>query len=133
MLTAIASKASKRRWEMSSTALRSSHHAIPTIFLLVARRLRTDKRNAHKIGGARRAEWDAGDDDDALAGLGKTFLEGEAAGALDHVVLIVGVFVDHAVDAPDHRQPSPGAFDRRNGDDGTLRPLPRHPHPGRAG
>ena len=35
-----------------------------------------------------RAERHAGDDDDALAGLGEAFAEGEPAGAVDHVVVV---------------------------------------------
>ena len=59
--------------------------------------------DAHEIGGARGAERQSGNHDDALAGLGEPLLQREAAGALDHVVLIARVFIDDAMDAPDHR------------------------------
>ena len=62
-----------------------------------------DIGDAHEIGGARGAERQARDHDDALAGLGEPLLQRDAAGALDHVVLIVRVFVDDAMDAPDNR------------------------------
>jgi hypothetical protein len=50
---------------------------------------------------ARRPQRHAGDDDHALAGLGKTVAEGEAAGALDHVILVAGVFGYDRMHAPD--------------------------------
>ncbi len=61
-----------------------------------------DIGDAHEIRRAGRAERHTGDNDDALAGFGKTLLECDAAGALHHVVLIVRVLGDDAVDAPDH-------------------------------
>src|SRR5581483_9612968 len=72
--------------------------------LLHPTRLAADERHPHHVGGAGRAERDAGDDDDTLAGLGKAFLEGKAAGAFHHVVLVMRVLSDDAVDAPDDRQ-----------------------------
>src|SRR5260221_383463 len=44
-------------------------------------RVGADECNAEHVGRARRAERDAGDDDDAAARLGEAILEGEAAGA----------------------------------------------------
>src|SRR5437762_2886457 len=44
-------------------------------------RFRADERDPHHVGRAGRAERDAGDDDDALAGLGEAFAEREPAGA----------------------------------------------------
>ena len=58
--------------------------------------------------GGRRAERHAGDDDDALAGLGEAFAEREPAGAVDHVVEVVRVLGDDAMHAPDERQLAPG-------------------------
>ena len=59
--------------------------------------------DTHEIGGAWGAEGKARDHDDALAGLGEPLFKRDAASALDHVVLIARVFVDDAMDAPDHR------------------------------
>jgi len=50
----------------------------------------------------------SGDDDDALAGLRETVPERNRAGAVDHVVEIVGVLCDHAMHAPHDRQLSGG-------------------------
>ena len=69
-----------------------------------------DKSDAHEVGRAGRAERHAGDDDDALAGFGETFLEGKPAGALHHVVLIVRILGDDGVDAPDDGQFASGVF-----------------------
>ena len=50
--------------------------------------VRADIGDAQHVGGARRAERHAGGDDDAVAGLAEAFREGDAAGAVDHVVEI---------------------------------------------
>ena len=62
-----------------------------------------DIGDAHEIGGARRAERQAGNDNDALAGLGEPLLKRDTAGAVDHIVLVARILVDDAMDAPDHR------------------------------
>ena len=72
----------------------------------------SDVSNPHEIGRARRTERHAGYDDDALAGLGEILAVGDAAGAFDHVVLVVRVFVDDAMDTPHHLQLTPGALNR---------------------
>ena len=94
--------------------------------------LRADEGDAQHVGRARRAERHAGDDDDALAGLGEAVLEGEAAGALDHVVLVVRVLGDDAVHAPDQRSLRPVGEVRRDRDDRRLRPFARDAQAGRA-
>src|SRR6186713_3080671 len=81
---------------------------IPYWVRTLVRRLRADKGDAEHVGRARRAERDAGDDDDAAAGLGEAVLEGEAAGALHHVRGVASVLGDDAVDAPGHGEPAPG-------------------------
>ena len=52
---------------------------------------RPDIGDAQHVGGAGRAERHAGGDDDAVARLAEALLEGDAAGAVDHVVEIAGV------------------------------------------
>src|SRR6202012_5278320 len=100
-----------RRWTESSPRLRTwrrkAKYSRLIPFALIAH-----KRHPHHVGGAGRAERHAGDNDDALTGLGKTLLEGEAAGALHHVVLVVRVLGDHAVDAPNDRQLTARGDDR---------------------
>ena len=98
----------------------------------IAGGVRADIGDAQHVGGARRAERHAGDDDDALAGLGETVLEGDAAGAVDHVVLVVRVFGDDAMHAPDHREPPAGGEVRRDRDDRRARPFARDAQAGRA-
>src|SRR6202035_2955740 len=70
---------------------------------LVACMLVGDIGDAHEIRGARGAERQASNHDDALTGLGEPLLQRDAAGAFDHVVLIARVFVDDAMDAPEPR------------------------------
>ena len=65
--------------------------------------VRPDIGDAHHIGRARCAKRHASNDDDALAGSGESVAEGDAAGAIHHVVLIVGVFGDDAMHAPHQR------------------------------
>ena len=77
-----------------------------------------DKGDAQHIGRAGRAERHAGDDDHPLAGLGEAFLEGDAAGAVHHVVEIVRVFGDDAMHAPDQRQFAAGL--QTFGDSATI-------------
>ena len=100
---------------------------------LIPRRLATHIGNPQHIGRARRAERHAGDRDDALAGLGEAFAEGDAAGAVDHVVLVAGVLGNDAMHAPHHRQPAAGRDIGRDRDDRRARALARHPQRGRAG
>ena len=67
-----------------------------------------DIGNPQHIGCARCAERHAGHDDHALTGFGEAFLEGDAAGAVDHVILVVRIFGDHAMHAPDDGQAPSG-------------------------
>ena len=60
----------------------------------------TDVGDAKHIGCARRAERNAGDDDDAAACLGEAVREGKPAGALHHVGGVFRVLGDDAVYAP---------------------------------
>ena len=85
----------------------------------------THERDAQHVGRAGRAERHAGDDDDALAGLGEAVRERDPAGALHHVVLVVRVLGDDAMHAPDQRQFAPGRDVRRDRDDRRLRPFAR--------
>src|SRR5262245_58866752 len=62
--------------------------------------LGADEGDAQHVGRARRAERNAGDDDDALARPGEAVAERQLAGAVDHVVLVVRVLGDDAVHAP---------------------------------
>ena len=96
------------------------------------RRRRADIGDAQHVGRARRAERNAGDDDDALAGLGESFAERNAAGAFDHVVLIVRVFGDHAMHAPGDRKPAAGRDIRRDRNDQRAWPFARHAQRGRS-
>jgi hypothetical protein len=75
------------------------------------------ERDPQQIGRARRAQRNAGGDDDAFAGAGKTLVIGNARGAFDHVVEVVGVVGEHAVQAPDERKPARGFERRRQRDD----------------
>ena len=67
-------------------------------------RLWADQGDPHHVGRARGAERHAGDHDDALAGRGEAVLDGDAAGAVDHVVLVMGILGEDAVDAPHQRE-----------------------------
>ena len=60
-----------------------------------------DIGDAQHVGRAGRAERDAGDDDDALAGAGKAVAKGDPAGAVDHVVDVMGGLGNDAMHAPD--------------------------------
>src|SRR4029079_327728 len=81
---------------------------IPYWVRTLVRRLRADKGDAQHVGRARRAERDAGNDDDAAAGLGEAVLEGKPAGALHHVARVAGVLGDDGVDTPGDRELSAG-------------------------
>lgn len=60
-----------------------------------------DESDPQHVGRARRAKRQTGDDDDPLTGVGKAVAEGNAAGTLDHVILIVRILGDDAMHAPD--------------------------------
>src|SRR6266576_2529650 len=98
----------------------------------IPRRVRSDERNPHHVGRARRAERDARHDDDALARLGEAFAEGKPAGAVHHVVEIARILGDDAMYAPYDREPSAGRDVWRDRDDRRLWPLACDAQRGRA-
>ena len=65
--------------------------------------------DAQHVRCARSAERHAGNDDGPLAGFCKPFAEGDAAGAVHHVVEIARVRIHDAVHAPNDREPPTGA------------------------
>ena len=67
--------------------------------LLRSSRVRAHESDPHHVGRARCSKRNAGDDDDALPGLGKPFLHNDAAGALDHVILVARVLGNDAMHA----------------------------------
>src|SRR5499427_1925586 len=93
----------------------------------------THEGNAHHIGHPRRSERHSGHDDDALARPRKSFLEGNAARAVDHIVLIAGILRNHAVHAPYQRKLAAGRDVRRNRHDRRPRPLAGDPQCSGAG
>ncbi len=83
--------------------------------------VRTDIGDPEHVGGAGRAERQAGGDDQPVAGPAETFGADDAAGAVDHVVEIMRVIGDHAMQAPDDRQAASGLDDRRQRQDRHIR------------
>src|SRR3546814_4452246 len=61
--------------------------------------------DAQNVGRARRAEGNAGGDDDAVAGLGEAVLERVADRPDDHVAEVPGILGVDAVHAPDDGEP----------------------------
>src|SRR6478672_671172 len=99
----------------------------------IADGVRTDICDAEHIRCTRRAERNAGHDNDALPGFGETFLEGNAARAVDHVILVMRILSDDTVHSPYHREPPSGWYVGRQRNNRRPRSFARHPQSGRTG
>ena len=79
-----------------------------------------DVGDTDHVGCARRAKRYTCGNDDTVARITETFRYNDTAGAVDHVVQIVCVASDHAVQTPYNRQTACCLDDRRKSDDRNL-------------
>src|SRR5262245_1087353 len=101
--------------------------------VLVLRCVCSNIGDAQHIGRAGRSERNTGNDDHALPGFRETFLHRDVAGTLDHVVLVMRILGDDAMDAPDNGKAPSGRDIGRQRDDRGAWPLAGYPQASRAG